>query len=493
MTLESNMEATQIEAIKEYIKSPAITFFLSLLLGYPLGFIYRFFIAKRHPNLQHIFFLLCGLSISLLNFGFNTIHSMILILLMYFLLQVCGGTSFSVAMAFAINMGYLLTGYYFNATLNYSITWTTPQCIMCLRLIGLAYDVYDGTQKAESLSAEQMENALPYKPSLCQMLGFSYYFGGFLVGPQFSMRRYMELVNGVYLPDTFTPGFLKMVFSNLGLGIFYVLVFQVSNIYLPDTILYSTFFMSCGFFLRCFIIMVWAKFMLYKYIGCWLVAEGVCRVVGLGYMPLDKSKEVVCLVDATGVVGELMDQKGNPIPPDQTPVVLCQEVCSNIKPYNFEVASTCDEMIHSFNINTNKWMARYIFKRCKGLGNRNASHLITLIFLAIWHGLFSGYIVNFMLEFFIVKVENEFVQVPSLMACVKQIQDKGGRAGYALLFMMKKIHMQFVLAFALISFNLFTYPRYLPVYASVYYCLFISHVVIWPLLYHLVLRKKHRD
>ena len=40
--------------------------------------------------------------------------------------------------------GYLCIGYYVTMTDSYMITWTTPQCVLTLRLIGLTYDVYDG-------------------------------------------------------------------------------------------------------------------------------------------------------------------------------------------------------------------------------------------------------------------------------------------------------------------------------------------------------------
>lgn len=50
---------------------------------------------------------------------------------------------------------------------------------------------------------------------------------------------------------------------------------------------------------------------------------------------------------------------------------------------------------------------RYIFKRLKFLGNKDISQATTLFFLAIWHGLFSGYFMNFFLEFPIIKFERE--------------------------------------------------------------------------------------
>lgn len=44
------------------------------------------------------------------------------------------------------------------------------------------------------LSAEQKSGALPSVPSLLEVFGFSYFYGGFLVGPQFTLRSYQRLV-----------------------------------------------------------------------------------------------------------------------------------------------------------------------------------------------------------------------------------------------------------------------------------------------------------
>ena len=68
----------------------------------------------------------------------------------YLILQVCGGTSLSVGLTFVLNLSYLLAGYwsascsmYFKTLpplryngLEYDVSWTMPQCVLCLRLIG---------------------------------------------------------------------------------------------------------------------------------------------------------------------------------------------------------------------------------------------------------------------------------------------------------------------------------------------------------------------
>jgi len=67
-----------------------------------------------------------------------------------------------------------------------------PHCVLTLRLIGLSFDYYDGRKKPEQLTPHQKTLALVEAPSLLEMCGHVYFPGGFLVGPQFSMKRYLD-------------------------------------------------------------------------------------------------------------------------------------------------------------------------------------------------------------------------------------------------------------------------------------------------------------
>jgi lysophospholipid acyltransferase 5 len=73
-----------------------------------------------------------------------------------------------------------------------------PHCVLTLRLIGLCLDYYDGRKKPDQLNAHQKKMALVQAPTLLEMCGHVYFPGGFLVGPQFSMRRYLDFTNRVY-------------------------------------------------------------------------------------------------------------------------------------------------------------------------------------------------------------------------------------------------------------------------------------------------------
>ena len=44
------------------------------------------------------------------------------------------------------NVPYYLLGYVVSETDEYDVVWTMPHCVLVMRLIGLAFDVYDGAQ-----------------------------------------------------------------------------------------------------------------------------------------------------------------------------------------------------------------------------------------------------------------------------------------------------------------------------------------------------------
>lgn len=63
--------------------------------------------------------------------------------------------------------------------------------------------------------------------------------------------------------------------------------------------------------------------------------------------------------------------------------------------------------VHSFNVNTNNWVAAYVYKRLKFLNNRTISYAGALLFLAVWHGFHSGYYMAFALEYTIITFEKQ--------------------------------------------------------------------------------------
>ena len=53
------------------------------------------------------------------------------------------------------------------------------------------------------------------------------------------------------------------------------------------------------------------------------------------------------------------------------------------------------------------FLHRYVMKRLKFVGNKQISQGVTLLYLSVWHGLHSGYYMNFFLEFIMLNGETQ--------------------------------------------------------------------------------------
>ncbi|XP_013391427.1 lysophospholipid acyltransferase 5 [Lingula anatina] len=434
---------------------PAIRLFSSLLLGYPLAFIYRNFIFGKPSNVQHVFFALCGLWLCYFNFGFNVLHSIANIVVIYALLLAIGGTQLSVALAFIFNLGYLVAAYYFTATDGYDIRWTTPHCVLCLRLTGLVFDVYDGRKDRKSLSSDQQSTALDTVPSPLEVLGYSYHFGGFMTGPQFPLKRYRGFVEGAFgnkqtggPPASIIPGMRR-----LSLGVVYIAVYQVGHQFFPGLYMVGDEFASLHLWQKLLYIGIWGKFALYKYIAVWMIVEGACILTGLTYNGTD--------------------QNGNDL----------WDGCINVKLVKFETATTFQEKIDSFNLNTNLWMLKYVYKRLRFLGHKEISQAVTLFTLAVWHGIHSGYYMNFALEFPIVNMEKDIQREVDRNPTLKRLCNHP--LVYPVHWVFRKMFVEVFLGYPLIGFVLLTYERWYKIYSEVYWC---GHILFfsWPLVYMLL-------
>lgn len=166
---------------------------------------------------------------------------------------------------------------------------------------------------------------------------------------------------------------------------------------MSDKYLLSEEYSQHSFLKRCFLLGLWGRINLYKYISCWLLTEGV-------NISIRTKKEcyliILCLFKVCTAFGLSYNGK------DKDGKSLWDGL-ANVKLTTFENATEFNHYILSFNINTNYWCAEYIYKRVKFLGSKLYSQITVLVFLAIWHGLHSGYYLCFLMEFLIMYCEKE--------------------------------------------------------------------------------------
>ena len=87
--------------------------------------------------MQHLFFACSGLLVSWWSIGEDALfHSLATISVTYIAVRLLGATRATVAMVFAFNLAYLLAGYWMRGAEEYDFSWTIPQCMLCLKMIG---------------------------------------------------------------------------------------------------------------------------------------------------------------------------------------------------------------------------------------------------------------------------------------------------------------------------------------------------------------------
>ena len=93
--------------------------------------------------------------------------------------------------------------------------------------------------------------------------------------------------------------------------------------------------------------------------------------------------------------------------------------------------------------------------------------MVTLVFLAVWHGWYSGYYITFFNESIVVNFEREFSSIWSKSCKVARWKDHPtydtitGIIGWS--------YVHFFLPHCFLPFPLLTANRYLPVYTSLFY------------------------
>ncbi|XP_018650186.1 hypothetical protein Smp_169040 [Schistosoma mansoni] len=355
-------------------------------------------------------------------------------------------------------------------------------------MIGLSWDLYDASKPESQRSVSQKKSALSKFPGVLETLAFSFTPTAFLTGPQFPMRHFQAFIDGSLRPvvtlrkDTFKYRFIynakfRRTLSRFVLGHFGLIVLSKwFAMYPADKMLTDEF----------------------QY-------EGSCVLIGLGCTGLVhiKSKGSIQLPDfiknkdsdtltRDGPVLKRRDSavdwsfadnyiKSHAELYDPTQVIVREAphtACANISLKRYIFATNTDDIVAGFNINTNKWLLDYVYKRLRFLGNKNLSQLISLLFLALWHGTYSGYYLNFGIELLVVTVEKDFLSI--LKNSKYNHFFYKTFIGRVISSVCGKLHIYFILASPMVAFYLLKFRLWFSVLKSVY---FIGlWYVFWPLI-----------
>lgn len=251
--------------------------------------------------------------------------------------------------------------------------------------------------------------------------------------------------------------------SRLALGLSCLLFSLLGSAHLDEKFLLSDAYAERGLLGRLLLLGAWQVVTLHKYVACWLLAEGSCIMAGLTYNG--------------------RDENGNEL----------WNGCVNIWVWRYEAATTFEDLIKSFNINTNLWVAQYVFKRLRFLGSKQLSQLAALLFLALWHGLHSGYYLCFLNEFIVMKFERD---AQELLRHRLPPRLRWLRLEHPLLrlprFLLLKLFVLVMFGYCIVPFVLLSHTRYVQAYSRVYWVghiLYLGWFPLSPLVFKLLPRQ----
>lgn len=436
----------------------AIKLLLTVYMGYIFGTVHRRYLFAKSATLQNGFFTAIGALLLYWNYETGIIHSAICIVAQWLLFRLLGTGNVFVIVSFLFQLGYLVMGYVSCATHDYDINWTMAHCILTLRLIGLCWDVHDGHRDETKLSAEQKTLMIKDLPSLLEMFGFCYFYGGANVGPQFPLRRFRQMINGELTdnpgkrPHSLVPAFRRCISGTVVLGIQVFL-----DMMLPESTMLEPKFLTSGFFHIAGVVCLRGHLLLLKYVAIWMINEGVCILSGLGYYKQGEKNK--------------------------------WDAVRNVKLRKFLFCDSFHHLIEAFNINTNQWVARYVFKRLRFLGNRTISHVSTLLFLAIWHGYHEGYFTCFAYEFLVITVEKSMRSELGKSKIVQSLNSSKSTSWITHL--CGFLYVRALFGYCLLDFSLRKWHLYAPINWNMYYYGHLFYIASWILLkVHISTKKK---
>jgi len=245
--------------------------------------------------------------------------------------------------------------------MGWTMDFTGPQMLLTLKLTTFAFDYHDG--QIQRIKIPHHDMALSKFPSLLEFYGFVYFFCGFLAGPAFNMKEYLDFIDGTLFKDApkgkMPSPFLAMA-KKLGatlliaVGVImngkYSLYYARQEEFYAHTLLYKCGYLWLGAFL--------ARF---PYYFAWTLSEGSCILAGIGFTGYKDGKAV-------------------------------WDRATNCKVLQLETAQNFRAITEAWNIRTDRWLKHYIYERVQW-GNPVA---ITFATSAFWHGFYPGYYLSFM-------------------------------------------------------------------------------------------------
>ncbi|KAG8734305.1 lysophospholipid acyltransferase [Ceratobasidium sp. 428] len=275
---------------------------------------------------------------------------------------------------------------------------TGTQMVLVMKLSTFAWNVHDGRRPKEDLDPSQLATRITDYPSLLEFLGYVCYFPGLLIGPAFEFVSYRALVDESLFTSTSRPqanstaantrsdsqvripaGRNRAAYTKMLQGLVFLLLFTIFGPKFTHAATLKPEWAANPFWYRVANIQIIGFFARTKYYGAWCLTDGATILSGLGF-------------NGYTHLGQARWDKA-----------------ANLHIMNIEFAPNFKILLDNWNINTNAWLRNCIYKRVTPQGKRPGfrSSMLTFLTSALWHGIYGGYYLTFILGGFIQTVARQ--------------------------------------------------------------------------------------
>eukprot|EP01122_Echinamoeba_exundans_P009905 TRINITY_DN3566_c0_g1_i1.p1 TRINITY_DN3566_c0_g1~~TRINITY_DN3566_c0_g1_i1.p1 ORF type:complete len:357 (+),score=67.06 TRINITY_DN3566_c0_g1_i1:495-1565(+) len=263
--------------------------------------------------------------------------------------------------------------------------------IMCCKLSALAWNYYDGALTEEQIDKQtrgrddvRKSHRLVELPSLVSVLGYSFFFAGWLTGPWDDYAQYQRFTDRTIFKETggVIPGCGRFLLSRVA----YIIPAFIGNSLAPSfpvTMMIEDSFLLNPLWKRMLLYLLAVELFYCKYYVVWWLGEGACALSGYSYNG--------------------KDEQGN----------HRWDRIRMVDLWKFKFGTSANrDMVPAWNIPSHLWLKRYVHMRLGSIKIAGfAARLVTFFVSAIWHGLYPGYYVFFFFSAVFVEIGQRFGSV----------------------------------------------------------------------------------
>ncbi|KJH46635.1 MBOAT family protein [Dictyocaulus viviparus] len=201
-------------------------------------------------------------------------------------------------------------------------------------------------------------------PSLLDYMSYIFNFQTALTGPVNFYSDYLAFLDGVHIvpnKEGELPSPIRASLKKLFESLCYLLIIMTYGSSFPPEIILEKEYLELPYvqwFFWWFIILVLIRV---NYYFAWTFADSVCNMSGFGFSGYDEHG------------------------------VAKWELCTNVKPYQVEMAQSFKETLDGWNIQTGGWLRRVAYDR----SSKKIRTVATYMLSALWHGISVGYYITF--------------------------------------------------------------------------------------------------